>query len=96
MRVELFDDRILIKLDKEQEETTKGGIIIPDAAKEKPRTGTVISVGSDYDLQKMVKIGDRVICSRYGGEEVDAVKGKDDAAPIVVKREDIIGIIRED
>ncbi|MBW2471519.1 MAG: co-chaperone GroES [Deltaproteobacteria bacterium] len=75
MKVRPLNDRILVKR-LEEEEMTKGGIIIPDSAKEKPAEGEVIAVGKGKmndkgDRMKMdVKVGDRVLFSKYGGTDV--------------------------
>ena len=68
-------DRVLVEL-AEEKETKKGGIIIPDSAKEKPTEGTVVALGTgktDDNGKKVpfeVKKGDRVLVSKYGGTEV--------------------------
>ncbi|GAB4222913.1 MAG: co-chaperone GroES [Acidobacteriota bacterium] len=87
-------DRVLVKR-IEETETTKGGIIIPDTAKEKPQEGEVIAVGSgkrddEGKVHKLeVKAGDRVLFGKYSGTEV-----KFDGDEYVVLREDeILGIV---
>ena len=75
MKIRPLQDRIIVKR-VEEEETTKGGIIIPDSAKEKPMEGKVIAVGSGKVLdtgeksKPEVKAGDRVLFSKYAGTEV--------------------------
>lgn len=70
-----ISDRVVVKPEPE-EQKTKSGILIPDAAKEKPQEGTVVAVGPGRGLdngQRMplqVKIGDKVVYSKYGGTEV--------------------------
>lgn len=88
MRMRPLDDRLLIKIE-ESVETTKSGIIIPDTAKEKPTVGVVIEVGTDEALQELIKVGDRVVFAKYGGEEIsmDGVDYK------VIQRADVLGII---
>ncbi len=88
MRMKPLDDRLLIKIE-ESVETTKSGIIIPDTAKEKPTVGVVIEVGTDEALQELIKVGDRVVFAKYGGEEItmDGVDYK------VIQRADVLGII---
>jgi len=87
-------DRVLVRR-VEEEEKTKGGIIIPDTAKEKPSEGEIISVGSgvrgeDGTVTPLdVKAGDRVLFSKYGGTEVK-VDGED---LIILRESDILGII---
>jgi chaperonin GroES len=87
-------DRVLVRR-VEEEEKTKGGIIIPDTAKEKPSEGEVVSVGSgtrgeDGTITPLdVKAGDRVLFSKYGGTEVK-VDGED---LIILRESDILGIV---
>jgi len=75
MKVKPLDDRLLIK-PLEPESKTSGGIIIPDTAKEKPIMGEVVAVGTDEDLQNLIKVGDKVIFAKYGGEEI-TIDGKE-------------------
>lgn len=87
-------DRVLVRR-VEEEQKTKGGIIIPDTAKEKPSEGEIISVGTgvrgeDGNVTPLdVKAGDRVLFSKYGGTEVK-VDGED---LIILRESDILGII---
>ena len=75
LKLKPLGDRILVE-PAEEKETKKGGIIIPDTAKEKPQEGTVRALGTgktDDDGKKLpfeVKIGDRVLVSKYGGTEI--------------------------
>ena len=87
-------DRVLVRR-VEEEEKTKGGIIIPDTAKEKPQEGEVIAAGpgaraEDGSITPLdVKVGDRVLFSKYGGTEV-----KIDGEDLTILREsDILGIV---
>lgn len=74
----------------EAEELTKGGIIIPDTAKEKPQRGTVVAVGPGKDDNSMtVKIDDVVLYGKYAGQEVSH-KGEDF---LIMKEEDILLIL---
>ncbi|MFT3828973.1 MAG: co-chaperone GroES [Opitutaceae bacterium] len=88
-------DRLLVKRVEEKEQI-KGGIIIPDSAKEKPQEAEVVAVGTGKkdDNGKViafeVKAGDRVLISKYGGTEV---KLGDDTL-LIVREDDILGIIR--
>jgi chaperonin GroES len=90
MKVRPLNDRILVKR-LEEEEMTKGGIIIPDSAKEKPAEGEVIAVGKgkindNGDRIKLdIKVGDRVLFSKYGGTDV-----KLDGVDHLIMREDDI------
>jgi chaperonin GroES len=87
-------DRVIVKRIAE-EEKTKGGIIIPDTAKEKPTEGKVIAVGKgkigdDGKVQPLeVKVGDRVLFSRYGGSEVK-LNGEEH---LIVREDEILGIV---
>lgn len=94
MKVRPLYDRVLVRRVAE-EEKTKGGIIIPDSAKEKPAEGEVVSVGNGKisdkgDLRKLeVKAGDRVLFGKYAGNEI-----KVEGAELLILREDeILGVI---
>ncbi len=94
MKLKPLDDRIVIK-QSEAEERTTGGIILPDAAKEKPQLGTVIETGPGKLLDngkraKMsVKKKDEVIYARYGGNEVEL----DGEKYVILRESDIHGIV---
>jgi len=90
MKLQPLDDRVLIEL-QEEKETTRSGIIIPDSAKEKPRMGTVIAVGTDEDLKEVIKEGDSLLFAKYGGEDI-SLDGKD---YIILQRSDILAIIKK-
>jgi chaperonin GroES len=87
-------DRILVKRLEEQT-TTKGGIIIPDTAKEKPSEGQVVAVGSGRVTQEGnrlpldVKEGDRVLFGKYAGTEVK-IEGEE---YLIMREEDILGVV---
>ena len=89
-----LSDRILVKR-VEPEQKVKGGIIIPDTAKEKPLEGKVVAVGAgrlDDNGKRIaleVKAGDRILVGKYAGTEVKI----DDVEHVIVKEEDILGII---
>jgi len=89
-----LSDRILVKR-VEPEQKMKGGIIIPDTAKEKPLEGRVVAVGAgrlDDNGKRIaleVKAGDRILVGKYTGTEVKI----DDVEHVIVKEEDILGII---
>ncbi|HYS05724.1 MAG TPA: co-chaperone GroES [Candidatus Dormibacteraeota bacterium] len=89
-----LSDRILIKR-VEPEHKMKGGIIIPDTAKEKPLEGKVVAVGAgrlDDNGKRIaleVKAGDRILVGKYTGTEVKI----DDVEHVIVREEDILGII---
>ena len=94
MKIRPLNDRVLVQR-MEEETTTKGGIIIPDTAKEKPAEGKVIAVGNGRlgDDGKRVALevrkGDRVLFSKYGGTEVK-VAGDE---YLIMREDDILGII---
>jgi chaperonin GroES len=87
-------DRILVKR-VEEEEVRRGGIIIPDTAKEKPQEGKVIAVGTGKvteDGKKIpldVKAGDRILFGKYSGSEVKI----DDEEYLIMREEDVLGIL---
>ncbi|MFQ5564416.1 MAG: co-chaperone GroES [Parvularculaceae bacterium] len=87
-------DRVLVRR-IDEEETTKGGIIIPDTAKEKPQQGEVIAVGAgargdDNELISLdVKAGDRILFGKWSGSEVK-IDGED---LLIMKESDILGVI---
>ena len=94
MKIRPLHDRILVKREEEKD-VKKGGIIIPDTAKEKPQEGKVIAVGKgkvSEDGKKTplaVKAGDRVLFGKYSGSEV-TVGGED---YLIMKEEDVLGIL---
>jgi chaperonin GroES len=94
MKMRPLHDRILVKR-VEEENKTKGGIIIPDTAKEKPQEGKVIAVGSgrvtdDGKLVALeVKKGDRVLFGKYSGSEVQ-IEGEEH---LIIREEDVLAII---
>ena len=94
MKIRPLQDRIIVKR-IDEEETTKGGIIIPDTAKEKPQEGKVIAVGpgkvlDDGKIQPLdVKKGNRVLFSKYSGTEVN-IEGEEH---LIVREDDILGVI---
>jgi chaperonin GroES len=91
---ETLRDRVLIQ-PLEEKEVKKGGIIIPDTAKEKPQEGTVIALGTgklDDNGEKIdfnVKVGDKVLISKYGGTEINI----EDEKYLIRREGDILGII---
>jgi chaperonin GroES len=94
MNVKPLGDRVLVQ-PVEENEVKKGGIIIPDTAKEKPQEGKIIALGTgkrDDDgklIPFTVKKGDRVLISKYGGTEIK-IDGKD---YLIMREEDILGVI---
>jgi chaperonin GroES len=96
MKIRPLQDRIIVKR-IEEEEKTKGGIIIPDSAKEKPMEGEVISVGSGKVLENgtkqapEVKAGDRILFGKYSGTEVKI----DGVEHLIMREDDILGVIEK-
>jgi len=94
MSIKPLRDRILAKR-LESEERTKGGIIIPDTAKEKPLEGKVVAVGSgkvldDGTLRGLaVKEGDRILFGKYSGTEVKI----DGEEMVIIREDDVLGIV---
>ena len=94
MKLRPLQDRILVQR-VEEETTTKGGIIIPDTAKEKPAEGKVVAVGNGKvgeDGKRIaleVKKGDRILFGKYSGTEVK-VSGEE---YLIMREEDVLGII---
>jgi chaperonin GroES len=89
MNIKPLDDRVLIEQIEEENEQKVGSIIIPESAKEKPRVAKVIAVGTDEDLQENIKVGDKIIYSKYSGDEISL----DDKDYLLVQRGDILAII---
>ena len=94
MKFRPLHDRVVVRR-VESEEKTKGGIIIPDTAKEKPQEGEIVAVGSgardesDKIVELDVKVGDRVLFGKWSGTEVK-IGGQD---LLIMKEADIMGII---
>ena len=95
MKVQPLSDRILVKR-IEAEEKTAGGIVVPDTAKEKPKEGKVVSLGTGKVNEKgekqdfAVKEGDKILFESYAGTEVNI----DGEEYLVMKEDDVIGIIK--
>jgi len=95
MAIKPLGDRVLVK-PLEPKEVKKGGIIIPDTAKEKPQEGKVIEVGKGKMLEDgkvvpvEVKKGDKILYSKYGGTEIK-LEGEE---YLILKEEDILAIIK--
>jgi chaperonin GroES len=94
MNIRPLQDRVIVQR-LEEEEKTKGGIIIPDTAKEKPQEGKVVAVGKgkvgdDGKLIKLdVKVGDKILFGKYSGTEVK-LGGED---YLIMREDDILGVI---
>ena len=94
MKIRPLQDRVIVKR-VEEEEKTKGGIIIPDTAKEKPMEGKVIAVGKGKLLEDgkihpvEVKAGDRVLFGKYAGTDI-TIEGQE---VLIMREDDILAII---
>ena len=94
MKIRPLHDRILVERLEEQE-TVRGGIIIPDTAKEKPQEGRVIAVGTGKvtdDGKRLgldVKVGDKILFGKYSGSEVKV----DDKDYLILREDDILAIL---
>jgi chaperonin GroES len=94
MKIRPLQDRVIVKR-IEEEEKTRGGIIIPDTAKEKPQEGKVIAVGKgkttdDGTLMKLdVKVGDKILFGKYSGSEIK-LNGEEH---LIMREEDILGVV---
>ncbi len=94
MKVRPLHDRVIVKR-IEEEETTKGGIIIPDTAKEKPVEGKVVAVGAGKILENgkkqplEVKKGNRILFGKYAGTEIN-IEGEEH---LIMREDDIIAIV---
>ena len=96
MKIRPLQDRVLVKR-VEEEQKTKGGIIIPDTAKEKPIEGEVIAVGNgkvqdDGKVRPLdIKKGDRILFGKYAGTEVKI----ENVEHLILREEDILGVIEK-
>ena len=94
-KIQPLADRVIVKA-KEAEETTKGGIILPDTAKEKPIEGKVVAVGSGRitddgkTISMNVKVGDTVLYGKYSGTEIK-INGEE---YLIMRGSDIYGIVK--
>ncbi len=94
MKIRPLQDRIIVER-IDEEETSKGDILIPDTAKEKSQEGKVVAVGKgrvleDGKIQKLdVKKGDRVLFSKYAGTEVN-IEGEEQ---LIIREDDVLGIV---
>jgi chaperonin GroES len=94
MKIKPLGERVVIKM-LETEEVTKGGIILPGSAKEKPQVAEIVAVGpggfddKGREIKMEVKIGDKVLTSKYAGTEVKI----DDQEYTILKQSDILAIV---
>jgi len=95
MKIRPLQDRVIVKRLEDAVEKTKGGIIIPDSAKEKPQHGKVIAVGKgklndDGKLTPLdVKVGDKILFGKYSGSEIKI----DGEEHLIMREEDILGVV---
>lgn len=90
MKLQPMEDRVLVEQQEEEQATkSSGGIIIPDTAKEKPRIGNVIAVGTDEELKKIIKEGDKILYGKYSGDEIEVEGNK----YLIVQKSDILAKI---
>jgi chaperonin GroES len=96
MKIRPLQDRLLVKR-VEEEQKTKGGIIIPDSAKEKPIEGEVVAVGNGKVLEDGkvrpldIKKGDRILFGKYAGTEVKI----ENVEHLILREEDVLGVIEK-
>ena len=95
MKIKPLHDRILVKRIDLEEEEIRGGIVIPDTAKEKPQEGEVIAVGegkvldSGQKVEMSVKEGDRILFGKYAGTEVNL----DDEEYLIMREDEVLGVL---
>ena len=96
MNIKPLADRIIVK-PLDAEEKTKGGIVLPDVAKEKPHEGKVVAVGKGKVLDNgtvqalELKVGDRVLYGKYSGNEIKTKDGED---LLIMREEDVLAVIQ--
>jgi len=98
MNLKPIDERVIVRPDKEEEKKI-GSIIIPDtASKERPTMGKIIALGDDIPkkeggkvLSEIIKVGDRVVFSKYGGTEIKY----DDEEYLIISRGDILAVVKD-
>ena len=96
MNIQPLADRIIVQ-PLEAAETTKGGIVLPDTAKEKPQEGKVVAVGKGKVLESgqvhplELKTGDRILYGKYSGSEITT---KDGEELLIMREEDVLAVIK--
>ena len=97
MNIQPLGDRIVVK-PLEAIEKTKGGIVLPDTAKEKPQEGKVIAIGKGKTLESgkveapEVKVGDKILYGKYTGTEITTREGEE---LLIMREEDILAVIKQ-
>jgi chaperonin GroES len=95
MKIKPLQDRVIVKR-IDQEEQVRGGIVIPDTAKEKPQEGEIVAAGdgkvldSGQKLAMSVKTGDRILFGKYSGTEVKI----DDEEYLIMREDEVLGILQ--
>ncbi|HDN86241.1 MAG: co-chaperone GroES [Candidatus Omnitrophota bacterium] len=95
MKIKPLGDRVLIK-PCEEKEKTKGGIVLPDTAKEKPQEGEIVAVGEGRKIEDgkviplSLKVGDKVLYGKYSGTEITV----DDQEYLIMREEDVLAVIK--
>ena len=95
MNIQPLADRVIVK-PLEAEEKTKGGIVLPDTAKEKPQEGKIVAVGKgkvkeDGSIQALeLKVGDKVLYGKYSGTEITTKEGEE---LLIMKEDDIFAVV---
>ena len=95
MEIKPLGDRIVVR-PLEAEEKTKGGIVLPDTAKEKPQEGKVIAVGKGKTLENgniqalEIKVGDRILYGKYSGTEITTKAGEN---LLIMREEDVFAVV---
>jgi len=96
VKIQPLADRIIVK-PLEAEEKTKGGIVLPETAKEKPQEGKVLAVGKgkvkeDGSIQALeLKVGDKVLYGKYSGTEIITSEGEE---VLIMREDDVFGIVK--
>ena len=96
MKIRPLQDRILVKR-LEETDTTKGGIIIPDTAKEKPQEGEVVAIGKGRVLEDGsqraldLKVGDKILFGKYAGTDVKI----DEEDYLIMREDDVLGVVEK-
>jgi chaperonin GroES len=95
MKIRPLQDRVIVKRLEQEDEKTKGGLIIPDTAKEKPQQGKIMAVGKgkvndDGKINPLdVKVGDKILFGKYAGSEIK-IEGEEH---LIMREEDILGVV---
>jgi len=95
MKIRPLQDRVIVKRLDQEDEKTKGGLIIPDTAKEKPQQGKIVAVGKgkmndDGKINPLdVKVGDKILFGKYAGSEIK-IEGEEH---LIMREEDILGVV---